>query len=181
MEDMAGIATVSVPKDKALKGGKLKKGCRFSGRGVRCTPAVAARLGIKGKSKGRSKGKKKGTHPCASSNPPAWCNKKRASGGGGAAPSPHAQLFANLKQSRAGFKKASTCKEKRFFARAINMILAQAKQIPAKSGEEASKRNRRYASEGERVLRESIRFCAGAQSAAQEAAARAAFRGYGRR
>lgn len=186
MEDLALVATVSVPKAKATyrsgaKKGKLRKGCRWAGRGARCTPEVAKRLGkMKMKGGSKRKGKKgKGTHPCASANPPPWCNKKKGGGGGGgrAASGPHSVLFSNLAQARKGFKKASTCAEKRFYAKAINLLLGSAAKIPAKSGEEGSKRNRRYASEGERVLREGIRFCSGAQERAKAAAAAAAFRG----
>jgi len=193
MEDLALVtATVSVSKKKAVfrsgaKKGKLRKGCRWAGRGVRCTPEVAKRLGkmkIKGSHKRKGKRKGKGTHPCASSNPPAWCNKKRSGGGGGGSARPageHSVLFSNLTQARKGFKKAGSCKEKRFYARAINLMLGTAAKIPGTPKQPSSVRNRRYASEGERVLREAIRFCSGAQTTAQAAQERAAFRGMGRR
>lgn len=185
MEDLALVATVPVAKTKVTfksgpKKGKLRPGCRYKGKKAYCTPEVASRLkSMKVKAKKKGKG---GTHPCASSSPPAWCNKKKSGGGGraSAGKQPGGVLFENLAAARKSFKAAKQCKEKRFYARAINQILATAMKLPGKP-DQVRTRNARYRTEGENKLRDAIRFCNTAQANLRTAQESAAFRGYGRR
>lgn len=149
MEDMEGIATVSVPKKLALKGGKLRKGCRFSGHGVRCTADVAARLG-KGKKMKRGRGKRGMPHIVPKT--PQAAERMR--------------VFAALNEARRGFKRTSTtCEEKRWFGRKITEALRYLGAIPGKVTRKnptgsVAVRNQRYGTEVRRVAAETAAFCA---------------------
>lgn len=191
MEDLALVATVPVAKGKATfksgpKKGKLRKGCRFKGKRVYCTPEVATRLGKMVGTKSKKKGKKsKGTHPCASASPPAWCNKKKSDSTQSRASAStrdpaEAAVFANIAQARKDFKAATTCKEKRFTARLLNQLFATAMKFPGEPSKVRA-RNARYRTEGENKLREGIRFCNAAQEKLRSAQDAAAFRGLRRR
>lgn len=121
--DISAIATVPVPKAKAIiktgkKHGKLRLGCRYKGKRVLCTPAVAAKLGHR-KGRKRGKGKSKGgKHPCSRPNPPAWCNRKAKSG-----------IGKLLKSLRARFKKGG-CRDKMDVVRTMNTLAHQRRMGP---------------------------------------------------
>lgn len=153
MDSMEGVATVSVPKSKAMyssgaKKGRLRKGCRWSGRGARCTPDVAARLGVsKGKAK---KGRKRGGRGQTPMNlrpksPMAAQNRN---------------VFLALQESRTRFRKmATTCEEKKWSGRKIIQALQYMMRLPAKGKLDLARRNKRYHTEMERVAKETIGFC----------------------
>jgi hypothetical protein len=116
MSGIEAIATVPVAKNKAFiksgkRKGKLRRGCRIKGKRALCTPEVAKSLGAsRGRKKARGRKKGKGKHPCASANPPAWCNKgkkgKSPSRGGAHTP------FSLAMAARKSFKSARTCQDK---------------------------------------------------------------------
>jgi hypothetical protein len=145
------FTTVSVPKAKALlksgpRAGKLRKGCRFKGKRVMCTPAVAASIkGLKGKKPKRGKAKHK-----------ADFTPKTERG--------ELNLLAMkaLRESRSKFKNAADCRTKVSAVREISKVLTYMSKIPSKKGPEAeAKRNVRYRVELQRKINEVASSCGG--------------------
>lgn len=155
MEDLALVATVPVAKKDALfksgpKKNKLKKGCRFKGKKVYCTPDVAAR--IKSSSPKSKSGRKSSRSPIVPKTPQAARNMN---------------AFQALLLDRKNFKIArdsGNCGAMRQFATRIKEGLQYMGRLPAKvtkknpTGDAAS-RNRRYISEMDRVKHDVMTNC----------------------
>lgn len=152
--DMEGVATVSVPKAKALKrNGRLRRGCRFSGRGARCTPEVARSLGIRGgkgrKSSGRKKGRRGSMRNLTPKSPQAARNKALF------------DALMNRRRALKGALKSGSCSSSRTYARDLFEVIRQLSHLPAASREKALKRNKRYESEMRNVTRNIQNVCKG--------------------
>lgn len=155
MEDLALVATVAVAKKDALfksgpKKNKLKKGCRFKGKKVYCTPDVAAR--IKSSAKPKSSGRKSPRSPIVPKSPQAARNMN---------------AFQALLMDRKNFKMArdsGNCGAMRQFATRIKAGLQYMGRLPAKTTKKnpsgsAASRNRRYISEMDRVAHDVMTKC----------------------
>jgi|GEM_PF-3514583 len=177
MQDLALIATVPVPKAKALhksgaKKNKLKKGCRFKGKRILCSPAVAARLNSGGSTrspKKKKKGSRKGMPFIVAKSPQAQHNMN---------------VFQALLLSRKGFKKAreaGNCQQMRTIAGQIRLGLQYMAKLPGRPSKKNPSgsmlpRNRRYIKEMDRVKRESMQCSAGSRpTVSQNSANRAAY------
>ena len=158
MEDLALVATVAVAKKDALfksgpKKNKLKKGCRFKGKKVYCTPSVAARIKSSAKpSSKKSSSRKSPRSPVIPKTPQAARNMN---------------AFQALLADRSNFKAArdsGNCGAMRQFAKRIVDGLQYMGRIPPKvtkknpSGD-ARSRNLRYIKEMDRVKADVMRSC----------------------
>ncbi len=166
-------ATVAVPKAKALLGsgkkkGRLRPGCRFKGKKVLCTPAVAARLrGTKSGGRKKAKGKRKGTgkHPCASASPPPWCNKKGRKGKKGKKGRKggvNRATSSPIAIARHDFKVAKTCQAKMNAVRFLNQMAGSKNMGPI------------FDAEVQKKIKLANAFCQKKVQASRGAAARAA-------
>lgn len=150
MEDLALVATVPVAKSKATfksgaKKGKLRKGCRYKGKRVLCTPEVASRLGS-------AKPKKRGAPMIVPKSPEAARNMS---------------AFSVVMRARSDFKRAreaGNCGAMRQFAKVLSDGLQYMARLPGKVTKknpygDVRSRNRRYITEMDRVKAEIVRGC----------------------
>lgn len=152
MDSLAMVATVPVSKAKALRGGKLKKGCRYKGGKVFCTPEVASRLkGLKAK-KGKRKGGRRGPFKIVAKTEQGQRNQA---------------VFRALIYSRKEFKRARTCEQKRQAARQLVLVYQSLMRMPKSASGKLSvaDRNRRYHSSMEKLVRDVQASCGSGASA----------------
>jgi len=154
MDSLALVATVPVSKAKALRGGKLKKGCRYVKGRVMCTPEVASRLkGLKAKGhkKGR-KGGRRGVWPIVAKTAQGQANQA---------------VFRALIFSRKEFKRARTCEAKRQAARQLHIVYGKLASMPKSASGKLSvqERNRRYHNSYAKVMHDLQSTCGGGGAA----------------